>query len=62
MVIDKLLQCESVYAGIGTAGRQGRGFQRSSLSQQSWALPGVNLAGSEDGCADARHCTTGRIG
>ena len=47
MVGDKLLQCESVCAGIGAACRQGRGFQRSSLSQQSWALPGVNLAGSD---------------
>ena len=47
MIVDKLLQCESVCAGIGAAGRESGGFQRSSLSQQPWALPGVNLVGSE---------------
>ena len=44
---DKLLQDECVCAGIRSACREGRSFQGRSLSQQPWALPGVNLTGRE---------------
>ena len=47
MIGNKLLHCERARAGIGAAGSEGRGLQRSSFSQQAWALPRVNLIGSQ---------------
>jgi len=62
MIGNKLLHCECARAGIGAAGRKGRGLQCSSFSQQARTLPRVNLMGSQHVEASVRmHIVVPRI-